>query len=191
MSIFVTTSIGTARSRCQNPSPVNGRGATTRSPLESKPRAARSNYFLASIAFAGLCLVPAYAFAEYVSISQTNVTYDKLKSDCDAVGGVFSGNQTDATCANNNKGTGVECSFTANGSVCHGWVPKTDGGKPVIGVVQPTRTGSSPATASGPKVNNGITTVPVKTKPVTTGSGHDTGVTARRFAHDPEHLNRR
>jgi hypothetical protein len=86
----------------------------------------------------------------------------------------------------------VVCSHVDNYCVgnCEKCGTRQAGKIPVVGV-QPIRAGNALATANGPKVKSGITTVPVKTKPVTTGSGHDTVVISRRFAHDPEHLNRR
>jgi hypothetical protein len=95
-------------------------------------------------------------------------------------------------------GGGTTCDF-CHDNHCHNIGCDSDGScynrvyrqGSTSGPGSPGRVGTAPATVGIPKVKSGITTVPVKANPVTTGSEHDTGVTARRFAHDPAHLIRR
>ncbi len=115
----------------------------------------RNNHFLAAIAFAGLSLVPANAFAEHVNIKQ-DCSYSCLKAACANVGGIFYGNSSRYTCNNEKKGTRVECTYTANGSVCGGDVPLkagkggiSKGG--IIGVLKPPVGGKAPPTGNPPK----------------------------------------
>ncbi len=89
---------------------------------------------LATALFVMPLLAPRSALAEFVNISQ-QCSYDCLKSHCDAVGGQFGGNHTNYFCNNLKKDTRVECTATANGTVCSGQVPGkvVHGGKHTIG----------------------------------------------------------
>jgi hypothetical protein len=167
MSIFVTTSIGTAR------------------PCQSAVRR-----MLASLAFGliAVFLITSQTWAR-PGVSLPSMDPETFKSACEGAGGTFSGGSKHSLCS----GPAGAISCDNNTWKCAGSCATRCGRTTTVtGVVSghPT-TGNAPATASGPKVKSGTTTVPVKkVNPVATGSGHQTGAITHRLAHNSVHHRR-